>query len=410
MSTELYELGETIRKERVELAELFKNAKDLDAAKVDELRKREAALGEKQTKFDTLFDADRLERENKEHLDRIGQVKRPVPAETPGESKDAAPKVRAFADIVGPNIKRATGFGKSEQKTVELGELTGAEAARLMPQLKTLFQLSSAPQEDERLSRIAFDEQEERSLVNLPSPGTMSQETLSYLEETTFTNNTAEKGEGGSLGEAALAFTERTASARWLGTYIPVTEQSLSDISFLESYLRSRLGFMVVQRVATQILNGDGVAPNINGYATAVTQTQAKGTDPVFDAIYKGLVKCRVTGFAEPDAIVIHPNDWQDIRLTRTADGIYLLGNPADAGAKSLFGLPVYETTHQTENTALVGAFRAHSQFFVREGVSLAATNAHSTYFVEGKVAIRATMRAALVVYRASAFTEVTGI
>lgn len=410
MSTELYTLGEDIRKERTEIAGLFSNAKDLTAEKVAEVRTREAALAEKQSRFDNLFEADRIERENKAHLDRIAQVRRPVDPEQPGAKADEPVKPRSLAEIVGPNIKSARGFGSRDQKTVELGTLTGAEAARYMPQLKTLFQLSSAPQEDERISRIAFDEQEERSLVNLPAPGTMSQEVLSYLEETTFTNNAVEKAEGSALGEAAFAFTERTVSARWLGTYVPVTEQSLSDIDFIESYLRGRVGFQVNQRLASQLLNGDDVAPNIGGYYTKVTQTQAKGTDPVFDAIYKGIVKCRVNGFAEPDALVVHPNDWQDIRLTRTADGIYILGNPADRGAETLFGLPVYQTTHATENTALTGAFRAHSQFFVREGVSLAATNAHSTYFVEGKVAIRATMRAALAVYRILAFCEVTGI
>lgn len=407
MSTEIHALGEDIRKERTEIAELFSNATDLTAEKVAEVRTREASLAEKQSRFDTLFEADRIERENKGHLDRIGQVKRPVEPEQIGAAR---PAPRPFAEIVGPNIAKARGFSASEHKTVELGTFTGTEAARLMPEIKTLFQLSNAPQEDERLTRIAFDEQEERSLVNLPAPGTMSQEVLSYLEETTFTNNAVETAEGSALGEAAFSFTERNVSARWLGTFVPVTEQSLSDIDFLESYLRGRLGFQVAQRVASQLLNGNNVAPNIGGYGTIVTQTQAKGADPVFDAIYKGMVRCRVTGFAEPDAIVMHPNDWQDIRLTRTADGIYILGNPADRGAETLFGLPVHQTTHQTENTALTGAFRAHSQFFVREGISLAATNAHASFFIEGKVAIRATMRAALAVYRPLALCKITGV
>jgi HK97 family phage major capsid protein len=246
--------------------------------------------------------------------------------------------------------------------------------------------------------------------VNLPAPGTASGRTLSYLEETTFTNNAVETAEGSGAGEAALAFTERTITIEWLPVFIPVTEIAMSDIEWLESYLRGRLGFMVRQRLASQLLNGDGNTPNIKGYATFVTQTQAKSTDPVFDAIYKGLVKCRVNGFAEPDAIVMHPNDWQDVRLTRTADGIYILGNPADKGSETLFGLPIFQTTHETEGTALVGAFREHSQFIVRDGISLAASNSHDTYFTEGKVAIRASMRCALVVYRILAFTEVTGL
>jgi hypothetical protein len=423
MNDEFYRLGDELRKERDEIAELFRNAKDLSAEKVEEVRKREAALGEKQSRWDVLFSADRAERENAEKLARLGEVRRPVPPEGPGESKDAKPKVRPFASILGESkgyqeIASGGVFKPGDRKTVELGNLTPLESALMFPQIakvfepqvKTLFELSSAPQEDERLTRIAFDEQEERSLINLPRPMTASGRTLSYLEETTFTNNAVEKAEGVAAGEAALAFTERTITIEWLPVFIPVTEIAMSDIPWLESYLRGRLGFMVQQRLASQLLNGDGVTPNIKGYATFVTQTQAKGTDPVFDAIYKGLQKCRVNGFADPDAIVVHPNDWQDIRLTRTADGIYLLGNPADKGAETLFGLPVFQTTHQTENTALVGAFKAHSGFVLRDGVSLAASNSHSSFFTEGKVAIRASMRCALVVERILAFTEVTGI
>lgn len=429
MSTELYTLGEDIRKERMEIADLYaagKSDPSFNAEKVAELRKREEALAGKQSKFDTLLAADRGERENQAALDRIGQVKRPVPASEgvtePTVEKKAS--IRPFASILAESkdysaLAKGVGtFKRGDPKTIEMGDLTPLESALMFPQIakvfepqvKTLFQLSSAPQEDERLSRIAFDEQEGRSIIDLPSPGTASQRTLSYLEETTFTNNAVETAEGSAAGEAALAFTERTITIEWLPVFIPVTEIALSDIEWTESYLRSRLGFMVRQRLATQLLNGDGTTPNIKGYATFVTQAQAKGTDPVFDAIYKGLVKCRVNGFAEPDAIVVHPNDWQGIRLERTGDGLYIMGNPADAGSETLFGLPVYQTTHQTENTALVGAFKEHSQFFVRDGISLAASNSHSTYFTEGKVAIRASMRCALVVYRILAFTEVTGI
>jgi HK97 family phage major capsid protein len=86
------------------------------------------------------------------------------------------------------------------------------------------------------------------------------------------------------------------------------------------------------------------------------------------------------------------------------------MGNPTDAGSETLFGLPVYQTSHATSGTGLVGAFRAHSQFFVRQGMELAVSNQNEDYFTKLKVAVRAYMRGQLVVYRASAFCEITGI
>lgn len=407
----IYDLGQKLQKERTELGALLSDPASMTAEQVDEARKREAGLKDMQAQFDNAMEADRLGRENKDRLDAIGQVRRPVPSEgaapVASEAKtltlrDAIAQSAGYKDLMSRGANAFTSAATYRLGTVKVEDI--------LPQFKTLFQNSAAPQEDERLTRIVLDEQEERSILNLPAPGTMSMPSLSYLEETTFTNNAAERSEGAVLGEAALAFTERTATARAIGSFIPVTEEALADVDFLDSYLRGRLGFMVRQRLASQLLNGDNIAPNIQGYYNAVSQTQAKGTDPVFDAIYKGIVKVRNTGFAEPDAVVLHPNDFQDIRLTRTADGVYIMGAPTDPGAETLFGLPVYQSTHAVENTGLVGAFRAHSQFFVRQGMELAASNQNQDYFEKLKVAIRAYMRGQLVVYRASAFCEVTGL
>lgn len=111
-----------------------------------------------------------------------------------------------------------------------------------------------------------------------------------------------------------------------------------------------------------------------------------------------------------PNAVVMHPNDWQDIRLLRTADGIYIWGNPSDAGPERIWGLRVVQSDAETENTGLVGDFANHSELAVRRGVDVQVSNSHGTFFVEGKLAIRADMRVALIVYRPAAFATVTGI
>ena len=51
-----------------------------------------------------------------------------------------------------------------------------------------------------------------------------------YLEETTFTNNSTATAEGSSLGENALAFTEKTENIRKIGSFLPVTEELLADV------------------------------------------------------------------------------------------------------------------------------------------------------------------------------------
>jgi hypothetical protein len=67
-------------------------------------------------------------------------------------------------------------------------------------------------------------------------------------------------------------------------------------------------------------------------------------------------------------------------------------------------------TTAATEGTGLVGDFRAHSALLVRQGLRFKVSDSHSDYFIKNLLAILCEMRAALVVFRISAFCEITGI
>ncbi len=246
---------------------------------------------------------------------------------------------------------------------------------------------------------------------DLMAPGTTDSNTVSYFEEPTFTNAAAETAEATAKPEGTLDFTERTDTVRKIATWIPITDEALNDNAQLRSYVEGRLVYMVRQREEQQLITGNGTPPNIQGILNrSGIQTQAKGADPTPDAFFKAFTKVAVTGDADPDGFVIHPNDWQDVRLLRTADGIYIFGNPNDDIPVRMWGYPGRVTTGITENTGLVGAFRTYSQVFRREGLRVIASTEHASFFVENKVALLAETRLALAVYRPAAFASVTGI
>lgn len=236
-------------------------------------------------------------------------------------------------------------------------------------------------------------------------------EQVVYMEETTRTHAAAETAEGGTYAESTFAFTERTSLVRKITDSLPVTDEQLEDVEGMESYINGRLTFGIRQRLDGQILVGNGTAPNLRGIKNVVgIQTQAKGTDPVPDAFYKAMTKIRVTGRAIPTHHVMHPEDWQDIRLLRTTDGIYIWGSPSEAGPERLWGLPVVQQDADAAGTGYVGAFLPpFISLHERRGVDV-QLGFVGTQFTEGKRTVRGDMRAALAVPRPAAFCSVTGI
>lgn len=237
-----------------------------------------------------------------------------------------------------------------------------------------------------------------------------NENSIKFMKETTFTNNADAKSETGASGEAALAYTETTSTIERVVVFLPVSEIQLADEAGLQDIIEERLSFMVMQKLDSLCMAGTGTPPEIYGFLNlASVASQAKGTDPVMDAVHKALTKVRVDGRAAPNTIYMHSGDWQEIRLQRTADGVYILGNPTDAGPTRLWGLPVVQTETLTEGTGLV-ADTMYSTLVLRQGVEIAISNSHASNFISGILAIRATVRAGLEVRRDQAFCKVTGI
>lgn len=295
------------------------------------------------------------------------------------------------------------------------GRLTGAERVdkAATPLLKTTFETGAgwAP-ESTRIGRVVESAERPIQVIDTIPGGQTGMDTIKYMEETTFTNSAAERTETGVYAESTLALTEQSRNVIIIGTSIPVTDIQLADVPMVRSYLNQRLTFMVRQHFDGQVLTGSGSGSpeqllGINN-ASGIN-TQALGSDPIPDAVYKGLRQCRVTGRANPNMIYAHPNDWQSVRLLRTADGIYIWGNPSEAGPMRMWGVRVVETDAQTENTILVGDTQNFVQLFMRQDV-VVEIGLDQDDFTKGIQTIRAGLRAAQVVYRATAFCQVTGV
>jgi hypothetical protein len=408
MANQLVAKREELKKKSAELAEIFEQAgNDL------ELGKAEALKG----LADTKARADEVRRRNDEltalgkEVDQLAEIER-IAASAKGLSQEMQHPAQPPAAQQAPQCKS---LGEAFIASVAFKGFDGRRSpAALLPDVdvKTLM-TQSAGWAPESLRMPGYVPHAERipTVVDAFPMGTTTQAAVVYMEETTFTNNAAGRTEGANnAGEAALALTQQTANVREFAVWLPVTREQMDDVPQVQGYINNRLPLMLRQAMSAALLTGAG-APSFTGIiGLAGVQTQAKGADPTPDAVYKARTLAEVTGRAYPNVTIWHPNDWQDIRLLRTSDGVYIWGSPSEAGPERIWGLPVIRDSACTENTMLVGDFANFTELTMRQGIQLEVSDSHAGYFIQRTLAILATVRAALVVYRPAAICQVTGI
>lgn len=304
----------------------------------------------------------------------------------------------------------------------------GVKGVDSQAEFKTTLNTTGYPPESLRAPGILETAlRDPNAVIGLFDQITTNQNAYVYLEETTFTNNAGEIAESGdisSANESALAFTERTESIRKIATFLPVTDELLADVSGIQGYVNSRLTTMMRLRMDNQLLNGNGTAPNLTGVLnksginTFDYALPYAGELGRLGQVYQAITEIRKDAFVEPDAIVLHPEDWYQI-VTAVSDVttsgsknplVVAAGNFGSDVAARLWGLKVVPSTAIAAGTALVGKFGGGdaAQIVMRQGVDLAVSDSHSDFFAKNQLAIRLTMRMGFVIYRPTAFCSIT--
>ena len=239
--------------------------------------------------------------------------------------------------------------------------------------------------------------------------------------DTYSTNNAASpvaQRSGGSFGlkpQSAFQFEGHQAPVRTLAHWEAAHRNVLADEPQLRSIIDNELMYGLRLLEDNQILNGDGTGENLLG----VLQTpgiqeyawSSGATGPVADTKADAIRRAATLAFLayyEPTGIVLHPNDWEDIELTKDVQGQYLVAvSVAMGGEPRVWRMPVVDTPAIPEGTALVGAFGTGAQLYDREQASIRISEQHSDFFVRNAIVVLAEQRLALAVKRPEAFVAI---
>lgn len=265
----------------------------------------------------------------------------------------------------------------------------------------------------ERIPGIVEEAREAHTIRNVLTARPTSLPQIDFVKVNAAMAKASPQTEASDKLENAVTFTTSTANVRTIATWIPATRQILDDFTELMGFLQSTMPYYVNQEEELQLLSGDNTGQNLNGL---ITQSQDFDTTLLIaslgynrlDCIGRAVQQIRADKELNPSFVVMHPNDWWSIRLTKDSYGRYILGDPQQPVAvPNLFGLSVIVTTNITDGTFLVGSGSPiAAEIRDRMGMTIEIATQHSDYFVKNMLAIRAEKRLALVVRRPDSFVN----
>lgn len=190
---------------------------------------------------------------------------------------------------------------------------------------------------------------------------------------------------------------------------IKESDELIEDAAWMASAINQRLIMRLHRIEETQLLSGNGTAPNMTGVLSTSgigSVTYAHGGSLAIGDILKAKTKVMTDSGYAADAVVINPADFDSL-ITASLSAQYAV-DPWGYGDYRLWGMQVVQSDLITAGTVLVGAFREAATIIEKGGVRVEMTNSDSTDFQYNRVAIRGEIREALAVRVPAAFVAIT--
>lgn len=250
------------------------------------------------------------------------------------------------------------------------------------------------------------------TLIDLITVSSTDSDTVEYVRQTARTNAAAPTAEAtttsdGTKSESSTAFVKVTHAVETIAHWIPATKRALADVGQLRSIIDADLRYGLNEELEDQMMNGNGSTPNFRGmFNTSGIQTQAFSTD-LFTTTRKALTLMRTVARESPTGWIFNPSNWEAFELLKDGEDRYYFGGPFATGPSTLWGYRVALCDAMLEGHAFLGNLR-RAWLWVRENITITASDSHADFFIQNLVAILAEMRAAFGVTKPSALVKIS--
>jgi len=298
---------------------------------------------------------------------------------------------------------KISSWGEQLIKNTRYGDFAGGNLNKLRVEIKNTLTGSDTTVAPQRNAGIVGGAVLPFAMEALLPSTTTTSNAIEFTKEASFTNSAAEAAEGAAKAESALTWSLVNMPVSTVAHWIKISKQLAADAPALAAYVNTRMRYGVNQKVDTQLVVGDGTAPNISGTYDTGNYTAHGIADAALGTTFKKFVLIRkimaslYSAGYPADAIVLNPADWaaMEIELMTTAAG-QTLYSVAEGGQPRLFGVPVIQAIGMAADTLQVGRFSEAYMVYNREGVVVEMSDSDSDNFTKNLITLRAERRLAL--------------
>jgi len=293
------------------------------------------------------------------------------------------------------------GNARSAQFTVKADMTTGADfTGEVIPA--------------DRVAGYKFDPTRPVHVRQLIPQGSTSSDVIRFVKESGYSNGAATAAEGATLAQSDFDMTASDSNVRKIGTYFRISEEMLADTPQLTSYISARAPEKLLNVEDTQILTGNGTAPNLSGIITDAADFdvssggafyQSVEAANEFDVLVASLNQLALSNY-QASYIMLHPTDFHKILLLKDSQNNYLKDQVYSGLQPNFMGVPVIINNAISAGSFLCGNFNVGTQLWIRDNVNVEFFREDGTNVRDGFVTVRVSERIALTNYLPNAFVN----
>lgn len=302
---------------------------------------------------------------------------------TLGEAVVTSPLYKQFVDANFPkgNFPLLVVEEFKNVRGTRTGYVPLTKAQRSAWEAKAVPTIGTGVLEPQRLAditqQVANDETVLRDVLNVART---TRDSVEYVRRDSLTRRSDVVAHGAAKPQGSVAYSLQTAQVRTIAVWIPVTVQMIADWPALRNLIDTDLLYDLRKTEELQVMYGGGtgqdfagIVPNA-GHDIAVADARVS-SPTIVDQIRVGMTEVRVSSYS-PNAVVLHPIDWEKVVLAKGSDAHYLAQVfPTSDGTMRVWGLRVVESVAAEDDAGMatearnlvVGDFMRGATLWIRE-------------------------------------------